>query len=181
MRSPDNTRTEDALEEARACLKEIKERGALEPDEGYADAGAAREEAAAMYEIVFNATISDEARDRLLQRCDEATPSRGSRPSTRRRDYWIVWVVARLVEEHGLAPTRSRASADKDSGLSACAAVAQALGELGININEFSVNVIWSRRDKLQAPGEQLPAWWYLSPKTARYMATLLKRSRSPV
>jgi hypothetical protein len=98
----------------------------------------------------------------------------------RRRDFWITHVIELLVDKYRLTPTRSRASAAKyQQQLTACAIVARALSKLGITLAESAVEVIWSRRsvDIIWSRRGKLPAWFYLSPKTAKYMATL----RSPV
>ena len=178
MRSPaePGARTEAALDEAYKCLCVIQQRGCLDPDEEYEDAA---ERAHALYALLFNPTISDDVRDWWLHLADQPEPSRRGRPAMRRRDFWITHVIELLVDKYRLTPTRSRASAAKyQQQLTACAIVARALSKLGITLAESAVEVIWSRRsiDIISRRGK-LPAWFYLSPKTAKYMAML----RSPV
>lgn len=178
MRNPVDAKAEAALDEARGCLRAIQQRGCLEPDEEYEDAA---ERAHALYALL-NATISDDARDWWLHLADQPRPPKPGAPSNRRRDFWITCVIKHLVDEYDLTPTRSRASEAKyQQQLTACGIVARALSELGIRRSEATIDVIWSRRDKWHEIKHDVPTWWYLSPKTAKYMSTLLKHARSPV
>jgi hypothetical protein len=181
MRSPaePDARTEVALDEAYECLRAIRQRGCLEPDEEYEDAA---ERAHALIALLFNPTISDDVRDWWLRLADQPGPSRKGRSAKRRRDFWITHVIELLVDKYDLTPTRSRGSKYQQQ-LTACAIVARALSKLGITLAESTVEVIWSRRsvDIIWSRRGKLPAWFYLSPKTAKYMATLLKYARSPV
>jgi hypothetical protein len=94
--------------------------------------------------------LSDREREYLLRLLDKESakpPGRGRRPAKSSRDFWIAQAVGLLVEKHGVAPTRNRASADKDERpTTACAMVAQVLRDLGINLSETGVETIWSRR-----------------------------------
>jgi hypothetical protein len=94
--------------------------------------------------------LPDDAREYLLRLLSEkpAKPPRRGRPAAKSsRDFWIAQTVGRLVEKHGVAPTRNRASADKDERpTTACGIIARALRELGVNLSETAVETIWSRR-----------------------------------
>jgi hypothetical protein len=92
-------------------------------------------------------TLSDEALDYLLPLVFEETapaPNRG-RPSTRFRDHYIAQAVA-TGASYGLTPTRNRLNSRPHRQPTACEIVATVLAELGINLTETSVEIIWSRR-----------------------------------
>lgn len=97
------------------------------------------------------AAFSRDERDYLLRLLDEAAakkpPRRGRRATNGSRDFWIAQAVARLVETHGLTPTRNREP--YPNGLpptSACAIIARVLAELGVELSERGVEIIWERR-----------------------------------
>jgi hypothetical protein len=102
--------------------------------------------------------LRDYLRDYLLRLLDEkpaAPRARKGRPSNVDRDYWIVKVLARLVAMYNVPLTRSRRPAVRPRpGLSACAIVAQALGGLGIKLNEAGVEAVWSKRRPQLTPRE---------------------------
>src|SRR5262249_27456452 len=84
---------------------------------------------------------------RLLDKQSAKPPGRGRRPAKSNRDFWIAQTVGRLVEAHGVTPTRNRAFAEKDERVTtACGIIAQVLRKLGINLRETGVEAIWSRR-----------------------------------
>jgi hypothetical protein len=175
MRNPVDARAEAALDAAVKCLRAIHERGHLEPDEEYVDAA---ERAHALYALLFNPTISDDVRDWFLRQVDQPGPPKLGRSSVQRRNFWITCVIRGLVNEHAFKATRSRDSKSQQQP-TACAIVAQALSQLGITLNEATIEDIWSRRsvDIIRSRQGQLPAWFYLSPKTAKYMAALLQHA----
>jgi hypothetical protein len=82
---------------------------------------------------------------RLLHEDVAKAPARKGRRSNGSRDYWITQVVARLVLNHGLKPTRN-SGAGRDSPESACSVVEQVLGELRVGLSEKEVNTIWRKR-----------------------------------
>jgi hypothetical protein len=91
--------------------------------------------------------LSNEALDYLLPLVFEETapaPNRG-RPSTRIRDHYIAQAVA-TDAGYGLTPTRNRLNSRPHRQPTACGIVATVLAELGINLTETSVEIIWSRR-----------------------------------
>jgi hypothetical protein len=140
MRSPaePDARTEVALDEAYECLRAIRQRGCLEPDEEYEDAA---ERAHALIALLFNPTISEDVRDWWLRLADQPGPSRKGRSAKRRRDFWITHVIELLVDKYDLTPTRSRGSKYQQQ-LTACAIVARALSKLGITLAESAVEAI---------------------------------------
>jgi hypothetical protein len=175
MRNPADARAEAALDAAYECLRAIQQRGHLEPDEEYADAA---ERAHALYALLFNPTISDDVRDYYLRLTDQPGPPQPGRPSVQRRNFWITCVIRGLVNEHGLQATHNREQ-NPCRQPTACGIVARVLNELGIRLNEATIEDIWSRRsvDIIRSRRGKLPAWFYLSPKTAKYIATLLQHA----
>src|SRR5262249_54965086 len=72
---------------------------------------------------------------RLQDKQPAKPPGRGRRPAKSNRDFWIAQTVGRLVEAHGVTPTRNRAFAEKDERVTtACGIIAQVLRKLGINL-----------------------------------------------
>jgi hypothetical protein len=155
---------EPALEEARERLRFLHGLGALDDDPRRARARAYLK----MIEFPVGFSLGcedapltdgepsqDEAehppqlnlRDYLLRLLDEK-PARAKegRPANVARDFWIVQVLARLVVMYGVPLTRSRRRAVRPRRLSACAIVAQALGEVGIKLDEAGVEAVWSKR-----------------------------------
>jgi hypothetical protein len=141
---------EPALQEARTLLGMVYRLDALEADPHRARAR----------RMVMQTKFSRYLRDYLLRVLDEkpATPrAKRGRPSNTNRDYWIVRVLARLVVLHNLPLTRRRGGLGRR--LSACAIVAQVLGELGIKLEEAGVEAIWSKRRSIrQARSEMMEA-----------------------
>jgi hypothetical protein len=91
----------------------------------------------------------------LLPLLDEmpATPlTTIGRPSNPGRDAAIVAVLARLVVKYEIPLMCSRRGPHRR--LSACAIVAQALGEIGIHLNEAGVEAVWSKRRPQLSPHE---------------------------
>jgi hypothetical protein len=142
---------EAALADMREYLGQLKRRGLLADGVELEDPNLSHARA----ELALEATrepserrLSDEALDYLLSLVFEKTalaPNRG-RPSTRFRDHWIAQAVA-TGAGYGLTPTRNRAkSGGPHRQPTACAIVATVLAELGINLTETSVEIIWSRR-----------------------------------
>jgi hypothetical protein len=130
--------------------------------------------------------FEDEVRDLLLRRLDEkpAAPRRKKgRPSNNNLDYWIVLVLARLVAKYNVPLTRSRRRAVRPRGLSACAIVAQTLGELGIKLNEAGVEAVWSRRRPQRSASEidehsGLPRTIEMNPRDQEMIDAALKADR---
>jgi hypothetical protein len=148
------TRVGPALEEARERLGFLHRLGALNDD----DRVWARKLVMLIeFPVGFNIIGGvEKLREYLLQVLDEkpAPRAKKGRPSHDSRDYWIVRVLARLVAVYNVPLTRSRRRAVRPRGLSACAIVAQALGEIGIKLDEAGVEAIWSRRRPQLAPHE---------------------------
>jgi hypothetical protein len=128
-------------------------------------------------------------REYLLRLLDEKRAAPGAkkgRPSNKKRDYWIVRVLARLVVMCNVPLTRSRRRANDvrpRPGSSACAIVAQVLQELGIKLNEAGVEAVWSkRRPQLTAreidkqPG--LPRTFKFDPRDQEMIDARLKADR---
>jgi hypothetical protein len=65
------------------------------------------------------------------------------------RDWWITRTIAAVVDHHGIRPTRNREPKSVRRP-SACAIVAQVLGELGVNLGEHGVEEILRRRDRIR-------------------------------
>jgi hypothetical protein len=65
----------------------------------------------------------------------------GERPTYIERNRWIAKAIRNTVKR-GFAPTRNEASQGKRE--SACSIVAAALGQLGINLSERTVEDIWN-------------------------------------
>lgn len=173
--TPDLAQTEAALIEAYARLRATQERGDLDEDQEYEDSAM---RARVLWWIILE-EMPDDIRDYLLLRlCDGPASPRKGRASTKRRDLCIMSVIRQLVDKYGLTPTRNRTSAGKPV-TSACGIVTRALNELGINLAEASVDAIWSRRDAIWKPPPMSAL--FLAPKAARFMAKMLKRTRSAV
>jgi hypothetical protein len=128
----------------------------------------------------------EDLRDYLSRVLDEkpATPrAKKGRPSNVSRDYWIVLVLARLAAMYGVPLTRSRRRANDvrpHRRLSACATVAQTLGELGIKLDEAGVEAIWSKRRPKLSPREidereELPRSIELNRRTQKRIDARLK------
>jgi hypothetical protein len=100
----------------------------------------------------------EKLREYLLQLLSEKRAALGAkkgRPANVGRDFWIVQVLARLVAMYSVPLTRSRRRAVRPRPrLSACAIVAQALGELGIKLDEAGVEAIWSKRRPQRSASE---------------------------
>jgi hypothetical protein len=127
----------------------------------------------------------EQFRSYLLRLLDEKrrAPGKG-RPSNKHRDHRIVQVLARLVVMYNVPLTRSRRRAVRPRpGLSACAIVAQALGELGIKLNEAGVEAVWSKRRPQLTPREidehsRLPRTIELDPRDQEIIDAALKAAR---
>jgi hypothetical protein len=147
---------EAALRDARDRLRYEKKHGFLDADyngDPDPDVDLALEALARLPGMA----LSEDVRaylDRLV-RADLEGPLRRERgrPRNMGRDFWIVYVVARIAERHGLRPTQNREPAHNKSVdcPSACAIVAQALQELGIDCGVRGVEEIWRRRDHIRA------------------------------
>jgi hypothetical protein len=155
MRDPaPEAKVAGALDQAGRYLRFLKRWGVLEP-------GAVDEDFIVRSRVHIKLTMEsarvmfDEDERAFLLRLlrenkEAAARRRKGRPATKTRDFWIVQMVARLVNGHGLTPTRNR---NRNSGnnseqkrLTACEVVAQVLGELGTNLSVTGVETIWSRR-----------------------------------
>jgi hypothetical protein len=153
MRDPaPDAKVAAALDQARRYLLFLKRWGLLEPgavDEDFIVRSLVHikltmESARVMFDEDERAFLL-----RLLSENKEAAARRRKgRPATKSRDFWIVQMVARLVNVHDLTPThnRNRGNNPGQKRLTACGVVAQVLGELGTNLTETGVETIWSRR-----------------------------------
>jgi hypothetical protein len=152
--TPKQARIEPALEEARERLGWLHRLGFLNDDDRV---WARRLVMQIEFPKYFWVTGGiEKLREYLLRLLDEKAPgAKKGRPSNDNRDYWIVLVLARLVAMYNVPLTRSRRQAvGPRSGLSACAIVAQALGELGIKLNESGVEAVWSKRRPQRSASE---------------------------
>jgi hypothetical protein len=152
-----DTRTQAALAEARRHLGFANRLGLLEPrfEEDETDRRIRSHLQTALTfdsaRVPYERRWTDDEREylqRVLAEKDTVAPRKG-RPSTKRRDSWIVQVVARLVAAHGLTAMRNRSPAPDSKPQrqpTACELVAQVLDELGICLKKASVEAIWSRR-----------------------------------
>jgi hypothetical protein len=94
---------------------------------------------------------------RALSEKSATSRAKKGRPSNVDRNFWIVRMLARLVVKYGVPLTRSRRRTDDARPRrrwSACAIVAQTLGELGIKLDEAGVEAIWSKRRPPRSPRE---------------------------
>jgi hypothetical protein len=153
MRDPaPDAKVAGALHQARRYLGLLKRHGMLEP--GAIDKEfVVRSRVHIKLSVPGGHTFDEDERAFLLRLLSEnreaAARRRKGRPATKERDFWIVQMVARLVNGHGLTPThnRKRSNNSGQKRPTACGVVAQVLGELGgINLSETGVETIWSRR-----------------------------------
>src|SRR5262249_1060358 len=197
MRDPTtrDAAVEAAREEARSQLAFLHRLGVLDPGDDHMRPVARR--------LIMRAGLPDPVLDYVLRRLDEkpAAAREGGRPSNVSRDFWIVHVLGCLAVNHGLPLTRNRARKRKlerwikrgagdprpHTRPSACAVVAQALGELGIGLDETGVETVWSKRRPRRSPREVKDEWQtpanVASPEDeARlaYEARLASRTRRP-
>jgi hypothetical protein len=159
MHEPMRASIEDALEEARHLLRLLYGLGAIEPGDD-AMRILARNwlmHAKSSWLVVGGDEKVREYLLRLLSEKSATSRAKRGRPSNVDRNFWIVRMLARLVVKYGVPLTRSRRRTD-DVRLrrrsSACAIVAQALGELGIKLDEAGVEAIWSKRRPQRSPRE---------------------------
>jgi hypothetical protein len=113
--------------------------------------------------------LSDDVRDYLLQLLSEneeaaARPRKGA-PAKKKRDYWIMQMVARLANAYSLTPTRNRGNNPGHQRLTACEIVTRVLGENGINLSGASIEVMWSRRRLEDVEFDELPLSFDLPPE----------------
>jgi hypothetical protein len=148
---------EPALEEARQRLRFLHRLGALDDDPRVR----ARKLVMMIEFPVGFIPLGgiEKLREHLLQLLSEKRAAPGAkkgRPAKLGRDFWIVQVLARLVAMCSVPLTRRRRRADdvRPRRLSACAIVAQTLGELGIKLNEAGVEAIWSKRRPQRSASE---------------------------
>lgn len=105
-------------------------------------------------ELKFSAAENRYLHDLLSRPRTTSIPRKRGRDRTahldrnRRIVYFVKWVMKR-----GYAPTRNRASIDKDGEPSACAIVADALRRRGFSMSERNVEAIWEKR----GPERQYP------------------------
>jgi hypothetical protein len=175
-----NTPIEPALEEARERLGWLHRLGFLDDDPRVR-----ARKLVMLIEFPVGFVPSggiEQLREYLLQLLSEkrvAPDGKKGRPSNDSRNYWIVQVLARLVAMYNVLLTRSRRRAD-DRRLSACAIVAQALGELGIKLAEAGVEAVWLKRRPQQSPREidersPLPRTIELDQRTQKMIDARLK------
>jgi hypothetical protein len=156
MRDPVDQKTGGALAEARHLLALFTERGFFAPGKRrFMLTEHDRMRDHLRREISFGEAglaFRDNEREFLLRLLEERPPNlprKGRKPRNSSRDFWILQVVARLVEKHGVAPTRNREPSndpDPQRPTTACGIVALVLRELGINLQETGVEALWSRR-----------------------------------
>ena len=150
MRDPADTATEAARDAARGLLGFYHRYGALDPGDDHMRALART--------ALMHAGLPDRVLDYVLRRLDEKPSKRGGgRPSNVSRDFWIVQTVACVAVGHGLWPTRRRGRAHRRP--SACAVVAQVLGELGMELDEGGVEAVWGKRRPRRSPREIADEW----------------------
>jgi hypothetical protein len=137
MRDPTAVDVEAAVEAARKFLHDEFfqygfDRRAAEQLPRYWDA----------YHIAEAKDVPEDVRERV---CQLLISHRGKRPTYALRDHYIGLAIRSTVER-GFAPTRNDAS--RGGRASACSIVAEALGQLGIDLLERGVEHIWrlSRR-----------------------------------
>jgi hypothetical protein len=177
MRNPaPDAKVAAALDEARQRLGFLHRLGALKSDE-IEDPTRRR----ACFEL-RNPQFDLSARNyllRLLEGQDPTPVPRRGRPTTKKRDYWIAQMVARLVNAYGPTPTRNRGNNPGHQRLTACEIVAQVLGEIGTtNINGASIEVIWSRRRLEDVEFDVLPLSFNLPPEYLDRLDEQLARKR---
>jgi hypothetical protein len=159
MNEPTRVGIEDALEEARQLLGLLYRLDALEPGD-YRMSFDARNwlmHAKSSWMVMGGDENMREYLFRLLSEKPAASRAKKGRPSNVNRDFWIVRMLARLVVKYGIPLTRSRRRTDDTRPRrrsSACAIVAQTLGELGIKLNEAGVEAIWSKQRPQRSPRE---------------------------
>src|SRR5262245_50908975 len=101
MRDPSvNAKTTAALVEASERLRAIAQIGGLDADDECDDFAI---RARALYHILLDPTMPDDVRDYLLRdMCDRPRARKGGRPSTMRRDHWIVSAIRQVAHNHNL-------------------------------------------------------------------------------
>jgi hypothetical protein len=143
---------EAALRDAKNRLRSEKKLGFLDADYN-GDPDPDVDLALVVLARLPDMALSEDVRAYLcrLVRADLERPRRRQRgrPTNMGRDFVIVLEVARIAKKHGFRPTQNREPAHNKSVdcPSACAIVAQALQELGIECGVRGVEEIWRRRD----------------------------------